>query len=73
MGVHIGKMLMITGIVIFTIGGIFYLFKFLPSFGNLPGDVTIRKNNFVIYFPLATSILISVILTIVLNLILRRR
>jgi len=64
---------MITGIIIFTIGGIFYLFKFLPSSGNLPGDFTIRKKNLVIYFPLATSILISVILTIVLNLILRRR
>lgn len=37
--------------------------------GNLPGDIVYKKDNFTFYFPLATSIIISIILTVVLNLV----
>jgi hypothetical protein len=63
--IGIGSFLIITGIIILFLG------KF-TGFGRLPGDIFYQKGNFTFYFPLATSILISIILTIVLNLFLRR-
>ena len=64
---NIGRYLMIGGIVLFVIGGLVFLAsKFGLPFGRLPGDIRIERENFSFYFPLASSILISVILTIVL-------
>jgi len=48
--------------VIFIIIGLFLYFKF-PLF-RLPGDIVIEKENFSFYFPITTSILISIILTL---------
>ena len=67
---NIGKLLIIFGIVIFLIGAgliIFSKFK-IPFLGRLPGDFIIKRENFTFYFPLTTSIIISVILTIILSL-----
>ena len=52
--------------------GIFAVLKLL-GLGNLPGDIVVRKKNFTFYFPLGTSILLSIILTVLLNLLFRRR
>jgi hypothetical protein len=68
----IGRYLMIGGIILFLIGGGIYLAsKFGIPLGRLPGDIRIERDGFSFYFPLASSILISVILTIILNLISR--
>ena len=61
---QIGKVLMMTGGVILLIGAILMLSGRIPWFGRLPGDILIEKKNFTVYFPLATSILISILLTI---------
>ncbi|EIJ79011.1 hypothetical protein PB1_15674 [Bacillus methanolicus PB1] len=53
------KMLMMIGAIIF-IGG--FLMQFI-SIGKLPGDIVIKKGNTTFYFPIATSILLSVILS----------
>jgi hypothetical protein len=69
---NIGRLLMIGGIILFVIGGLVFLAaKFGIPFGRLPGDIRIQRDGFSFYFPLASSILISVILTILLNLFLR--
>lgn len=68
----IGKVLMIIGAVIFAIGGIIMISGKVPFAGRLPGDILIQKKNFTFYFPVATSILISVVLTLILWLIGRR-
>ncbi len=52
--------------------GIFVLLK-VAGLGHIPGDIVVKKKNFTLYFPLGTSILISIVLTILLNLIFRRR
>jgi hypothetical protein len=66
----IARYVMIGGIVLFLIGvGIYFATKFGIPLGRLPGDIRIEGENGSFYFPLTTSILISVILTIVLNLI----
>lgn len=62
----IGKYLIILGLVIAVIGVIFTLAGKLPWLGRLPGDIYIKRDNFTFYFPLATSILISVILSFIL-------
>lgn len=64
--VELGKFLVITGIVIAGIGTMLLLFKDgIPFLGKLPGDIVIEKKNFTFYFPLATSILLSIILSII--------
>ncbi|MBK8781251.1 MAG: DUF2905 domain-containing protein [Anaerolineales bacterium] len=68
----ISRYLMLGGIIIFLIGGGIYLTaKFGIPLGRLPGDIRIEGENGSFYFPLTSSILVSVILTIVLNLISR--
>ena len=66
----LARTLMIGGVVLFLIGGgIFLASKFGILLGRLPGDIRIEGENGSFYFPLTSSILVSVILTIVLNLI----
>ena len=69
---HIGKFLIITGIVIAAIGGLFLLSGKIPWLGKLPGDIVIQRKNFTFYFPLATSILLSIIITFIFWLLGRR-
>ncbi|BCB96918.1 hypothetical protein JZK55_18400 [Dissulfurispira thermophila] len=69
---HIGKFLIIMGIVIAVIGGLVMLSGKISWLGRLPGDIVIQKKNFTFYFPLATSILISIILTLIFWIVGRR-
>jgi len=69
---YIGRFLIILGIVISAIGGILLLSGKIPWLGRLPGDIIVQRKNFTLYFPLATSILLSVILTFILWFIGRR-
>jgi hypothetical protein len=62
----IGKMLILIGIVAVAVGGLLMLFGKVSWFGKLPGDIVIQRKNFTFYFPLATSILLSVILSLLL-------
>jgi Protein of unknown function (DUF2905) len=68
----LGKLLIVMGLLIAVLGGVLLLAGRLPWLGRLPGDVTIQGGNWTFYFPLATSLLISVALTIVFWLIGRR-
>jgi Protein of unknown function (DUF2905) len=64
---EVGKMLLILGGIIVAIGAVLLLAgRFHLPFGRLPGDIVVRGKNTVFYFPLATSILISIILSLVL-------
>jgi len=62
-----GKILLFMGIILIVLGGIFLLMGKLPFSGKLPGDIIIHRKNYVFYFPLGLSILISIILTIILQ------
>lgn len=62
---QIGKFLIVIGIVTAGIGLLLIILKNTGMpFGRLPGDIMIEKKNFTFYFPIATSIIISVLLTI---------
>jgi hypothetical protein len=66
------RYLMLGGIILFLIGGGVYLAAKLGlPLGRLPGDIRIEGENGSFYFPLTSSILVSVLLTVVLNVIVR--
>jgi len=58
----VGKLLVVVGLAIAALGLLVMLG--LP-FGRLPGDIVVRRGNFSFYFPLATSIILSILLTLV--------
>ncbi len=57
-------MLMLLGGLLVLVGALLTLGGKLPWVGRLPGDIVIQRDNFTFYFPLATSILISVVLSL---------
>jgi hypothetical protein len=61
----LGKTLVFIGILLVVIGGIFLLGGKIPWLGNLPGDITIQRDRFTLYFPLATCLLISLLISLV--------
>ncbi len=67
-----GRTLITLGIVLVVLGFLFLVAPKIPFLGRLPGDIHYRGKNFSFHFPLATSIVISIILTILLNLFTRR-
>jgi hypothetical protein len=60
-----GKILIIVGLVIAIVGVLIAMGGKIPWIGRLPGDLTIRGEKYTFYFPLATSILISIALSLV--------
>jgi uncharacterized membrane-anchored protein YitT (DUF2179 family) len=66
-----GKMLMLFAGLIFLVGAAIYLVGRTGG-GFLPGDIVIRRQNFTFVFPIVTMVVVSAVLTIVLNLIFRR-
>jgi uncharacterized protein HemY len=70
---YIARFLIVAGVIIAFIGVLLLLLKNTGiPFGRLPGDIIIQKKNFTFYFPVATSILMSIILTLILYLLFRR-
>ena len=67
----LGRMLMMAGVGLFVLGLVLYFAGRLPGLGNLPGDITIQRDNFTLYAPIGTMIVVSVVLTLLLNLIAR--
>ncbi len=64
---ELGKFLLIAGVFIAVAGLALIFLPKLPFLGKLPGDIVIKKGNFTFYFPLATSIILSIVLTIILS------
>jgi hypothetical protein len=64
---QIGKYILIAGIILVAVGGIIWLFgnKF-TWFGNLPGDIKIKRDNFSFYAPLTSMILLSILISAIL-------
>lgn len=63
---QLAKILMIAGGLLLLAGLILFFMDRLPFGGRLPGDFVVKKKNFTFYFPLATSILLSIIISLVL-------
>jgi Zn-dependent protease with chaperone function len=70
---ELGRALVIFGVVIVLIGGLVMLAGKMPFVGKLPGDIVVKKGNFTLYAPLMTGLILSLLLTLVLNLWSRRQ
>ena len=68
----LGKSLILFGAILIAVGTLFTLGAKLTWFGKLPGDIYIQRKNFTFFFPITTSIIVSVILSIILLLFRRR-
>jgi len=67
----IGKIIIIAGVIMVVLGLILAFGSHISFLGKLPGDILIKKNGISFYFPVVTFLLLSVILTLVINFILR--
>jgi hypothetical protein len=65
----VGRLVLVFGVLLVIIGGALMLFGRF----HLPGDITFRSGGVTVYIPIATSIILSVLLTVVLNLVFRQR
>jgi hypothetical protein len=62
----IGRFLLVVGFMVAALGALLMLAGKVPWLGRLPGDILVKKRHFTFYFPLATSLLISVVLSLLL-------
>lgn len=68
---QVGRALLIFGAVLLVVGGALILAEKL-GLGRLPGDLVVERKGFRLYAPIATSIIVSLVLTALLNLVLRK-
>ncbi|HSA78223.1 MAG TPA: DUF2905 domain-containing protein [Nitrospirota bacterium] len=66
---EMAKIIIVIGVVLVLIGLIILFLQKVPFLGKLPGDILIKKENFTFYFPLSTSIFVSIIVCLILYLI----
>lgn len=69
-----GRLLLFMGLLLFLLGGAFMLMNRIPglnNFGNLPGDIRIQGENFACFMPIVSMCLLSLLATIILNIIAR--
>ena len=68
----VGRMLVVVGVVLVLVGLVLTFAGRIPGLGRLPGDIHIQRGNWSFYFPLATSLVLSVVLSLIFWLIGRR-
>jgi len=66
----IGKILLVVGGIIVILGLILVFSQHIPFFGKLPGDIFIKRDGFSFYLPIVTLLILSVLITIIVNVIL---
>ena len=59
----LGKFLILCGGLLVVFGAVLILINKAPFIGRLPGDICIQKKNFTLYFPITTSIIVSIVLS----------
>ncbi len=64
----LGKMFILLGVFIIAVGVLLLIGEKIPWIGKLPGDIIIKKEKFTVYFPITTSIIISIVLTLLFTL-----
>ncbi|MCK5581963.1 MAG: DUF2905 domain-containing protein [Candidatus Omnitrophica bacterium] len=69
---EIAKMLLSVGVVCILAAGVLMVLSKIPGIGKLPGDIIIKKENFTFYFPIATCVLLSFLVSLILFLINKR-
>ena len=68
----LARLLIIIGIIAVAMGGLLLLAGKIPWLGRLPGDIVIQRKNVTFYFPIVTSVILSIVITVILWLLERR-
>ena len=69
---EVGRTLIVLGGIVVLVGLVLTLAPSVPWLGRLPGDILVRRERFTVYFPIVTCLVLSVVLTLVLNVFFRR-
>ena len=67
----LGKLVALTGAALLVLGGLIWLMGKAPLLGHLPGDIHFQRGNVSCFFPLTTMVILSVLLSLVLNIVIR--
>ena len=70
---YIGKYLIVAGAILISIGVLLLFSGKIPWLGRLPGDILIKKENFTFYFPITTSVFLSIVLSAVAYFLMRKQ
>jgi hypothetical protein len=70
--IDLGKLLIGLGVVFILVGGLLLLSGKVPWLGRLPGDIHVQRGSWSFYFPLTTSIVLSIVLTLIFTFFSRR-
>ncbi len=65
---QLGRLMIYAGIFILVLGVLFFFGDKIPFLGKLPGDIYIKRKNFTFYFPIVTSILLSLLISLIIYL-----
>ncbi|HYM84330.1 MAG TPA: DUF2905 domain-containing protein [Candidatus Dormibacteraeota bacterium] len=68
----VGRALLVLGVVLVSVGLVLVLAPKVPFLGRLPGDIRIERDGLTIYIPIATMVLVSVLLSVVVSILGRR-
>jgi len=68
----LGKMLILFGFIMIIAGAVLVFMHKIPYLGKLPGDIYLQRKNFTFYFPIATSIVFSIILSLIFRIFFRK-
>lgn len=68
---HVGKLLILAGLFLVLLGVLVLTWGRIPLLGKLPGDIFLQKGNFQFFFPLVTCLILSAVLTLIINLVIR--
>jgi hypothetical protein len=68
---ELARLLILFGLVCVVLGVLFLVGPKIPGAGKLPGDILIRREETTIYIPLATSLIVSIVLTLLINFLVR--
>lgn len=69
---ELGRTLLVLGGVVALVGLLLMLAPGVPWLGKLPGDVLVKRERFTVYFPIVTCLVLSVVLTLLMNVFFRR-
>ncbi len=67
----VGRILILGGAFLVFVGSLLFFWQRIPFLGKLPGDIFVNKGSFQFFFPVVTCIIISIVLTIILNFVFR--
>ncbi len=64
---QLGKLLIVLGVVLIVVGAVFLFADRIPWLGKLPGDIIFKRGRTTVYIPIVTMLIVSVLLTLILN------